>query len=341
MAPKVSVIVPVYNVEQYLDRCIQSLLNQTLKEIEIILVDDESPDKCPQMCDYYSKQDVRIKVIHKKNEGLGMACNSGMEIAKGEYIAFCDSDDYVDKNMYETMYRAAIEEQADVVFTGIQTVNQEGIVKPMSQPKQKETIRDKAYIHRYLLNMIASEPSVKEDREVPMSAKVALYRHEMIANNHLRFESERILISEDLIWHIDILCHAKCICLLPQTFYYYYNNTKSLSKKIRTDRFSYFLNIRQEIVRRTKQYNLINEVGIRTDRMFIGYVRFYIRQICSSSMTYSEKRSLVIQMCTDKVWKEIWSTYPIRLMPKGHYVMMYLMKYRLFSIINLMYKLMK
>ncbi|OCR31844.1 hypothetical protein AC140_26150 [Bacteroides fragilis] len=73
MAPKVSVIVPVYNVEQYLDRCIQSLLNQTLKEIEIILVDDESPDKCPQMCDYYSKQDVRIKVIHKKNEGLGMA----------------------------------------------------------------------------------------------------------------------------------------------------------------------------------------------------------------------------------------------------------------------------
>ena len=103
--------------------------------------------------------------------------------------------------MYETMYRAAIEEQADAVFTGIQTVNQEGIVKPMSQPKQKETIRDKAYIHRYLLNMIASEPSVKEDREVPMSAKVALYRHEMIANNHLRFESERILISEDLIWH--------------------------------------------------------------------------------------------------------------------------------------------
>lgn len=339
MTPKVSVIVPVYNVEKYLDRCIQSLLNQTLKEIEIILVDDESPDKCPQICDRYAQQDVRIKVIHKKNEGLGMACNSGMEIAKGEYIAFCDSDDYVDENMYETMYRAAIEEQADAVFTGIQTVNQEGIVRPMSQPKQKETIRDKTHIHRYLLNMIASEPSAKEDREIPMSAKVVLYKHKMIIDHNLYFESERTLISEDLIWHIDILCHAKCICLLPQTFYYYYNNAKSLSKKIRTDRFPYFLSIREEIIHRTKQYGLTDEVNMRTDRMFIGYVRYYIRQIYNSNLTYGEKTKLVMRICDDHVWEEIWNTYPIKLMPKSHRLIMYLMKYKLLYIINLMYKL--
>ena len=97
---KVSIIVPVYNVE----RCLTSLINQTLKDIEIILVDDESPDNCPAICDDYAQKDPRIKVIHKKNQGLGMACNSGMENATGEYIAFCDSDDYVDNCMYENMY---------------------------------------------------------------------------------------------------------------------------------------------------------------------------------------------------------------------------------------------
>ena len=158
MTPKVSIIVPVYNVEQYLNRCIQSLLNQTLKEIEIILIDDESPDNCPQMCDKYAQHDNRIKVVHKKNAGLGMACNSGIKVATGDYIAFCDSDDYVDTTMYETMHKVAVEEQADIVFTGIQTINQEKVITPMSQPKQKEIICDTKQIQQYLLNMIASPP---------------------------------------------------------------------------------------------------------------------------------------------------------------------------------------
>ena len=97
--PKVSIIVPIYNVERFLDRCMDSLLNQTLKDIEIIMVDDGSPDNCPQMCDEYAKNDSRVKVIHKKNAGLGMARNSGLEIATGEYVAFVDSDDYVDCHM--------------------------------------------------------------------------------------------------------------------------------------------------------------------------------------------------------------------------------------------------
>ena len=93
--PCVSVIVPIYNVEKYLDRCLKSIINQTLKNIEIILVDDESPDLCPQKCDEAAKYDNRIKVIHKKNGGLGFARNSGLEIATGKYVYFVDSDDYL------------------------------------------------------------------------------------------------------------------------------------------------------------------------------------------------------------------------------------------------------
>ena len=93
--PKVSVIVPIYNVEKYLDECMVSLLNQTLKDIEIILVDDESPDNCPKMCDEYANKDKRVKVVHKKNGGLGFARNSGLDVATGEYVAFIDSDDWI------------------------------------------------------------------------------------------------------------------------------------------------------------------------------------------------------------------------------------------------------
>lgn len=107
MSPKISIIVPVYNVEKYIHRCIHSLINQTLRDIEIILVDDESPDSCPQICDEYASKDTRIKVIHKKNEGLGLTRNAGLEAATGEYIAFIDSDDWVDLVMYETLYNTA------------------------------------------------------------------------------------------------------------------------------------------------------------------------------------------------------------------------------------------
>ena len=106
MEPLISVIVPVYKVEQYLDECVQSIINQTYKNLEIILVDDGSPDRCPEMCDEYARQDSRIKVIHKPNGGLSSARNAGIDIARGEYIGFVDSDDYIAHDMYEKLYKA-------------------------------------------------------------------------------------------------------------------------------------------------------------------------------------------------------------------------------------------
>lgn len=187
--------------------------------------------------------------------------------------------------------------------------------------------------------MIASEPSANKDREIPMSAKIALYKREIIVKHNLRFESERIFISEDLIWHIDILCNVKCICLLPRTFYYYYNNTNSLSKKIRTDRFPFFLKIREEIIQRTKKYGLIDEVNIRVDRMFIGYVRFYIKQICCSSLTYAKKKKIIMLICKNNIWKDIWNNYPIYQMPKSHCFILYLIKYKAVFFMNLIFKI--
>ena len=114
-SPKVSIIVPVYNTEIYLKQCIDTLTAQTLEEIEIIIVDDGSKEECANLCDELSKSDSRIKVLHKSNEGQGIARNFGVKAATGEYIAFVDSDDYVDTAMYETLYSVAEKNDADIV----------------------------------------------------------------------------------------------------------------------------------------------------------------------------------------------------------------------------------
>lgn len=126
--PKVSIIVPIYNVEKYLDRCMQTLLNQTLKDIEIILVDDGSPDHCPQMSDEYAKNDPRVKVVHKNNGGLGYARNSGLDVATGEYVAFVDSDDFTSVEAYDTLYKVAKEQNADIVYAGFEYQNADALL---------------------------------------------------------------------------------------------------------------------------------------------------------------------------------------------------------------------
>ena len=113
---KVSIIVPVYKVEKYLDRCMVSLLKQTLSDIEIILIDDGSPDNCPVLCNNYVQEDIRIRTIHKTNGGLSSARNAGLAVATGEYIGFVDSDDAVERDMYEKLYLRAKRENVDFVM---------------------------------------------------------------------------------------------------------------------------------------------------------------------------------------------------------------------------------
>ena len=113
--PKVSIVVPVYNVEKYLEQCLESIVNQTLKDIEIICVDDGSTDKSGEILDKYAADDARVKVIHKKNSGYGNSMNIGFDAAQGEYIGIIESDDYAELNMFESLYDCAVENRLDVL----------------------------------------------------------------------------------------------------------------------------------------------------------------------------------------------------------------------------------
>ena len=118
MNPKISIIVPIYNVEKYLPKCIDSIINQTLENIEIILVNDGSTDSCAEIIESYANKDNRIKVIHKKNGGQSSARNMGLDIAKGEYIGFVDSDDWLHYDMYENMYKSIKKVNSDLCVCG-------------------------------------------------------------------------------------------------------------------------------------------------------------------------------------------------------------------------------
>ena len=120
----ISVIVPIFKVESYLGKCIDSILSQTYKNIEIILVDDGSPDSCPQICDLYSEKDNRIKVIHKNNGGLSDARNAGLIVSKGEYVCFVDGDDFVETEYVERLYTAIKKCNADLAICGFKYVDE-------------------------------------------------------------------------------------------------------------------------------------------------------------------------------------------------------------------------
>ena len=151
----ISVIVPVYQVENYLNQCIESIIEQTYTNLEIILIDDGSKDNCPQICDDWSIKDKRIKVIHKKNGGLSDARNVGLDIAKVKYIAFIDSDDWVDSRYIELLYNSLIKSEADISACSIQKVYDADSVDPYNlNPKlqlvtPKEAIKDILYDRRF------------------------------------------------------------------------------------------------------------------------------------------------------------------------------------------------
>ena len=141
MEPLISVIVPVYKVEQYLDECVQSIINQTYKNLEIILVDDGSPDRCPEMCDEYARQDSRIKVIHKKNAS---ARNAGIDFSHGEWIYFIDSDDWIELNCIELLLKKAIETGVELVEGNGTDMIGRGFTKPI---KDNELLLKAFYLY--------------------------------------------------------------------------------------------------------------------------------------------------------------------------------------------------
>ncbi len=210
---KISIIVPIYNVEQYLDRCIKSIVEQTYRNLEIILVDDGSPDSCGDICDRWAKIDERIKVLHKENGGLSSARNVGLDVATGDYIGFVDSDDYIAPDMYETLLLAiGNKEESVLVNTMVCRFDDNGVMGLKAECKA-ETISSLEYLRRVLMH--------KGD----VSACTKLFPSRLFEN--VRFAVGRV--NEDVLLMLDIMGHINGIRFVGKVGYYYYIRQGSIS----------------------------------------------------------------------------------------------------------------
>ena len=203
MSELISVIIPVYKVEEYLDECVSSVVNQTYKNIEIILVDDGSPDNCPAMCDDWAKKDGRIRVIHKTNGGLSDARNAGLEIVSGDYIAFVDSDDYIKPDMIEKLHTAIRREDADIAACGI-----------LSCESEKETAWG---CHSVVGSSEQILAMLYDDAAYPVSAWNKLYRRSCW--KALRFPVGKTC--EDAFTTYQLVHNADRIVMIPEALYCY------------------------------------------------------------------------------------------------------------------------
>lgn len=227
--PTISVVVPVYKVEKYIHRCIDSILAQTFADFELILVDDGSPDRCGDICEEYAAKDSRIRVIHKPNGGLSSARNAGMDIASGKYILFCDSDDYVAPNWCGQFLQRVSPSEDNYIFGGINSVKVsetgETVIPPAPLAQTDWELSD------YL---------TLQSRAVLGFACNVLYYASVLRANHLRF-SDAVIV-EDLPFNLAYLRHMERLTYTGEAGYYYIQDCReTLSRKYYPEAFRKWL----------------------------------------------------------------------------------------------------
>ena len=342
--PKVSVVVPVYNTEKYLKRCIDSITNQTLREIEIIIVDDGSKEECAKLCDELLKTDSRIKVVHKKNGGLGFARNSGIEAATGEYIGFVDSDDYIEPMMYETLYSTAEKIDADLALSGICFVGGNMFLESGACTKKtyfdEITVFEKKDMKKLLLGVVGALPNEPDDSRYGVSVCKNIFKTSVICENKIKFLSERKILSEDTLFMVDYIKCAKRAVGAPGAYYCYCRNEESLSKSYNSQRFEKSMIFLDELEKRISDVVEKEEYKIYLDRLIQGFGRILCSQEIiharDEKIKYSSLRKRLSEICTRDKIKTVLKSYPWYRLPVKQAAFAFAMKHKLFLLQKLM-----
>lgn len=301
----VTVVVPIYNVEKYLNECIESIVGQTYKNLEILLIDDGSTDSCPRICDEWAEKDARIRVIHKQNQGLGMARNTGIDNASGRYICFYDSDDYVDRRVIEKAYEKAEEYSAEIVLYGLKDFTDDGSIIDPPLPKSPKSFYKGYEVQKIVLpDLIDSSFAESSIKGLPFSAWSCLFSMELIRRSDWKFVSERQIISEDSYSLIELYKQVKSIFILHEALYYHRWNFHSLSRTYRQDRFERTKHFYLKAVRLAKDCMYDVVVENRLSGLFFNFIIDIMKQTVAARITFIEKIQKVRQIvCDDETQK--------------------------------------
>lgn len=329
--PQVSIIVPVYNVEKYVRFCIDSLLKQTLKNIEIILVDDGSTDSSGKICDEYAKLDTRVKVIHQTtNRGLGLTRNSGMKIATGEYIGFVDSDDIVSIEMFRVLYENACQYHADISYCRYKKFYLEDELENQIEEKTSavKVFEGNKEIRQYILDRIGMDPSSKFDNLYGASVWCGIFTHKILKSIDAKFVSERQFISEDMIFDIDVIPNCNTIVHCDNLFYYYRYNPNSLTTVYKHDRFEKNVELYHEMQRRLSLKFSEKELFNSMSRYLLTTARIaIIQEVSFISLNGREKaKRNILKICNNKDIISILNEYEYKKLPIKYALTCYLMK---------------
>lgn len=304
---KVSIVIPVYNVEEYLPKGIASVQNQTLKDIEIILVNDGSADRSLDLCRKYAEKDIRIKVIDKPNGGVSTARNAGIEASIGEYIGFIDPDDWVEPEMFENMYNKAVEIKADACMCNYLR-NTEGKAVPIPLGINHDLTSREAIVNELIAGIISC-PGL-DSGAAPIMGNVwrCLFKRQLINSNNIRF-IEGLSFMEDAVFCIQAFSKCGRIAIDEGYYYNYRIMLRSATASYKKD----FLKMQRQV------YGIIEQVlksekldTVLQERMDIRYVTMDFDLIANeihkdSPKTYGQKIRSILEICRDQNLKRILS----------------------------------
>lgn len=333
---KVSVIVPVYNTEQYLKECVDSLLKQTLTDLEIILIDDGSPDNSACICDEYAKLDSRVKVIHKENGGLSSARNAALDICKGEYIGFVDSDDFVEPTMFEELYNSAINYNSDISICALSTFSEKSII-PKMLPFEKEVYKDSDIMKCFLVPLLGENPNEKIKYLEGFVCR-QLFKREIIGN--IRFKSEREYFAEDVMFDFDIYPLCRTISVVNKPLYFYRYNGDSLSNKYRENvwtMFSNYLNAEYELLNEL-DIEISDSIKLRLNNLALKFVVISVINLgkAGCNLSNNEKSNVLNEIRLNKYVKEVLKFTSIIKQPLKVCVLLVLLKLKMYRTILLL-----
>lgn len=226
---KVSIIVPIYNVEKYLSRCLESLVNQSFKDIEILAINDGSTDNSLNILNKYAAMDSRIIVVDKKNEGLSQTRNLGIDKAKGEYITFVDSDDWIDKDYIKIMYEKIIKNNSDIVIC---PYVKEYDYKSISKVFNLDNIcinkpeRTNQYLYRKIVGPVGKELAQPEELDTLVTAWGKLYKTSIIRSNNIKFIDTKLIGTEDCLFNVEVFSKSKRASIENRPLYHYWKGNK-------------------------------------------------------------------------------------------------------------------
>lgn len=336
----VTVVIPVYNVEKYLDQCVKSVINQSYQNLEIILVDDGSPDSCPQKCEDWAERDSRIKVIHKKNAGLGMARNTGIENASGEYIYFLDSDDYIALDAIEKCYQLAEKENAEVVTFGVIHVNSKGEIEKVTIPKPEKYVYAGSEVQdTFLPDLLAPDTATGKVTNLRMSAWASFFSMRLITENNWRFVSEREIISEDYYSQLFFYRFVKKAAVLPDALYFHCDNTTSLTHVYRRDRLEKNKKFYRSSLAVCDELAYSEEVKKRLSYAFISNLIGALKLIAQADCSRREKKIYMNEIFSDVEFQAALTKMELKKESAGRKALLIAAKHKLYALCRLMVKL--